>query len=280
MSQSFGAFNHILSDFSLLINQFEQISAFSAGLTRLSTFIDRLDSLSGNDSMPTTAASNSSTTSAFVSRGPTISMTQAPLGTLNINLEQSIHDPDHTLTRKLLLDVRNLTVVTPDGSRVIIGGKPVPADGAVVVLPQPEEEFFRGADLRVYKGDTVLVVGSSGSGKSSLVRAIAGLWQLGHGSVVWASSDTDFSSSSHDGADRVGDHDSSGGINAAPKYVFFLPQKSYNIIGSLRQQIMYPNIKKVKTPPSKLSSFQQQGNRISCPLTHIHTLLLFVRIRR
>lgn len=30
---------------------------------------------------------------------------------------------------------------------------------------------------------------------------------------------------------------------AAPKDVFFLPQKPYNFLGTLRQQIMYPNIK-------------------------------------
>lgn len=258
MSQSFGAFNHILSDFSLLINQFEQISAFSAGLTRLSTFIDRIDSLSDADGMgansTTIAAVNSTYT--FASRGPTIHMTQSPLRALN-SLQGM-----HTQPRDLLLDVRNLTVITPDGSRVIIGGKPASNDG--VVSPQPDEAFFQGADLRIYKGDSVLVVGTSGSGKSSLVRAIAGLWQLGHGSVVWASSsDSDLSpSSAHGGGaagDRVVDGVSTGGINAAPKYVFFLPQKSYNIIGSLRQQIMYPNIKKAKTPPSKLSSFQQQG---------------------
>jgi hypothetical protein len=39
ISQSYGAFNHILGDFSILINQFESLSAFSAGLTRLSTFL-------------------------------------------------------------------------------------------------------------------------------------------------------------------------------------------------------------------------------------------------
>ena len=31
ISQSYGAFNHILGDFSIIINQFESISAFSAG---------------------------------------------------------------------------------------------------------------------------------------------------------------------------------------------------------------------------------------------------------
>jgi len=39
ISQSSGAFNHVLSDLSLIINEFKLISQFSAGLRRLSTFV-------------------------------------------------------------------------------------------------------------------------------------------------------------------------------------------------------------------------------------------------
>jgi ABC-type uncharacterized transport system fused permease/ATPase subunit len=35
VSQASGAFNHILSDLSVIVNQFEQLSAFSAGVDRL-----------------------------------------------------------------------------------------------------------------------------------------------------------------------------------------------------------------------------------------------------
>jgi len=44
ISQSSGAFNHVLSDFSILINEFEALSSFSAGLNRLSSFVERLES--------------------------------------------------------------------------------------------------------------------------------------------------------------------------------------------------------------------------------------------
>jgi ABC-type uncharacterized transport system fused permease/ATPase subunit len=190
VSQSFGAFNHILSDFSLLINQFEQISAFSAGLTRLSTFIDRIDEIG-----------SSSTT-------PSIAMTRFPT------------EPVHPHAQaQLLLEVRNLTVITPDRSRVILGGRP--GDDSLSLS-------YSGVDMRVCKGDRVLLVGSSGSGKSTFVRAIAGLWQNGYGSIAWR--------------DTEHIHISEGKILAAPKYVFFLPQKPYNLIGSLKQQIMYPNV--------------------------------------
>jgi vitamin B12/bleomycin/antimicrobial peptide transport system ATP-binding/permease protein len=39
VSQSYGAFNHILSDLSIIVNQFESISAFSAGVDRLGEFV-------------------------------------------------------------------------------------------------------------------------------------------------------------------------------------------------------------------------------------------------
>jgi len=75
------------------------------------------------------------------------------------------------------------------------------------------------------------------------VRAIAGLWQVGRGSVNWAHTA------------HAGNMPAAQGIEAAPKYVFFLPQKPYNLIGSLRQQIMYPNIQATASqrPPSSLS---------------------------
>ena len=44
ITQSYGAFNHILGDFSIIINQFEALSSFSAGLTRLNDFIERINS--------------------------------------------------------------------------------------------------------------------------------------------------------------------------------------------------------------------------------------------
>jgi len=37
------------------------------------------------------------------------------------------------------------------------------------------------ADIEIARGEKVLVVGESGTGKSTLVRAIAGLWPWGTG---------------------------------------------------------------------------------------------------
>jgi putative ATP-binding cassette transporter len=43
ITQSTEAFYHIRSDFSIIINYFEKLSAFAAGVDRLSTFIHRIN---------------------------------------------------------------------------------------------------------------------------------------------------------------------------------------------------------------------------------------------
>jgi len=68
------------------------------------------------------------------------------------------------------------------------------------------------ADVTIGQGERVLVVGDSGTGKSTLVRAIAGLWPWGRGEILYAQ----------------GTH------------LFLLPQRPYIPIGSLRRAVTYP----------------------------------------
>ena len=70
-------------------------------------------------------------------------------------------------------------------------------------------------------------------GKSSFIRAVSGLWRVGSGEVTWYSKKK-----------TVEDplRKDTGNAAIAPADVFFLPQKPYNVMGSLRQQIAYPNI--------------------------------------
>ena len=107
----------------------------------------------------------------------------------------------------------------------------------------------RGVNFSIWEGDRVLVTGPSGTGKSSLLRAISGLWELGSGRIVWntgktPTSLTTTSTSNNDGSSSAPAAvlvPASGCANMnAPEGVFFLPQKPYNLLGSLRQQIAYP----------------------------------------
>lgn len=77
-------------------------------------------------------------------------------------------------------------------------------------------------------------------GKSSLIRAVSGLWRTGSGEVCWYT-DTDHEEEGVgvEGAGAVTNSTSSA--RSAPAGVFFLPQKPYNLLGSLRQQIAYPS---------------------------------------
>jgi putative ATP-binding cassette transporter len=68
------------------------------------------------------------------------------------------------------------------------------------------------AEVEIGPGERVLVAGESGTGKSTLVRAIAGLWPWGEGSVD---------------------------IQSGAK-LFLLPQRPYVPTGTLRRAIAYP----------------------------------------
>ncbi|MBS0639841.1 MAG: ABC transporter ATP-binding protein/permease [Acetobacteraceae bacterium] len=67
------------------------------------------------------------------------------------------------------------------------------------------------ADLVLRPGHSVVVTGRSGTGKSTLFRALAGIWPFGAGQVQ------------------------------LPRDAFFLPQRPYVPLGTLRHAIAYPN---------------------------------------
>ena len=69
------------------------------------------------------------------------------------------------------------------------------------------------AEISIMPGERVLIAGGSGTGKSTLIRAIAGLWPWGEGKIE---------------------------IRQGAK-VLFLPQQSYMPIGSLRRAVTYPD---------------------------------------
>ncbi|KAG1114318.1 hypothetical protein G6F42_014217 [Rhizopus arrhizus] len=79
-------------------------------------------------------------------------------------------------------------------------------------------------NLKIYQGDHVAFVGPNGSGKTSILRALACLWPCSEGRV-------------HVPKVMMG------------KDIIFLPQMPYLIEGSLRDQIVYPNT----TPATKIT---------------------------
>ncbi|KAG5550859.1 hypothetical protein RHGRI_009333 [Rhododendron griersonianum] len=209
INQSVSAFNHILGDFSLIVYQFQAISAFSAVIDRLGEFDDVLDSSSSKH-------------------------LSDPLAEIHLlycdvkSLTSSVQSNGSMLleNHQELLDIENLTLQTPSSNATLI----------------------RDLSLKIYEKDHLLVTGPSGSGKTSLLRAIAGLWNTGRGEIRFYVKDTrdpqpplspDVApldgSSSHDihgNLGRFGCRNSRG--------VFFLPQRPYMVLGTLRQQLLYP----------------------------------------
>ncbi|MGA8640287.1 ABC transporter ATP-binding protein/permease [Candidatus Binatus sp.] len=86
--------------------------------------------------------------------------------------------------------LKNITLETPDRVRVL----------------------QQDISLAVADGDALLVTGPTGAGKTSLMRAVAGLWRAGSGRI----------------------------LRPSVNHILFMPQKPYLILGSIRQQIQYP----------------------------------------
>lgn len=154
ITQAAAAFSVFLAAVSLVITQFERLSAFAAGVTRLGGLWDSLDAQDAEDDL------------------------EAEDEQIEVKEDQ----------RTLVLE--KLTVSTPGGAR----------------------ELIRELDFKLEPGGSLLVMGESGSGKSSLLRTIAGLWNSGEG--------------------RIG--------RPAYRNMMFLPQRPYMVPGSLRAQLDYP----------------------------------------
>jgi putative ATP-binding cassette transporter len=172
--QAAGAFAAILSALAVIVDNFESLSRFFAGIDRLSTFSKSLAGKSGIQAVTHKKAAE---------------------------VIRSVQDSR--------LALENVTLQTPDYKRTLI----------------------TDLTLEIKPGESLLIVGYSGEGKSSLLRAIAGLWDAGSGIIV----------------------------RPRPEDMLFLPQHPYMILGNLRSQLLYPN----KNGPNKNGSPQNGHHKES-----------------
>lgn len=89
---------------------------------------------------------------------------------------------------------------------------PFRLDNVTVMTPDQRHLLAKEVSATLQAGQGLLITGPSGVGKSSLLRAVAGLWQTSEGTV----------------------------IRPPLQESFFLPQRPYMVLGSLREQLLYP----------------------------------------
>ncbi|WP_440964660.1 ABC transporter ATP-binding protein/permease [Massilia sp. GER05] len=95
--------------------------------------------------------------------------------------------------------------------------------------PQSDRVLIKELSLVLKPGDALLITGASGCGKSSLLRAIAGLWRTGSGTIQ----------------------------HPPLEDVFFLPQQPYLQPGTLRSQLIYPSVHRDLSDEQLLDILQQ-----------------------
>jgi putative ATP-binding cassette transporter len=93
-----------------------------------------------------------------------------------------------------------------------LGAQDLELEGLTLKTPNLERTLATDISLKLGNGQGLLILGASGGGKSSLLRAIAGLWNTGSGIIR----------------------------RPALEDMLFLPQRPYMILGSLREQLLYP----------------------------------------
>ncbi len=211
--QAAGAFAAVLASVSLIVDNFESLSRFVAGIGRLDTLHQALLGAPERQEPPepeAVTAARRARRQALRDRRQARRQQRADAANATPPGQQHAAAPVASLSPR--------PARTPPGAprpgREIEArpGERFAIEALTLYTPGYARLLVRDLTLEMQPGDALLITGASGCGKSSLLRAIAGLWRTGEGVVH----------------------------HPPMEDVFFLPQRPYMQPGSLRSQMIYP----------------------------------------
>uniref|UniRef100_G1P2N5 Lysosomal cobalamin transporter ABCD4 n=1 Tax=Myotis lucifugus TaxID=59463 RepID=G1P2N5_MYOLU len=88
-------------------------------------------------------------------------------------------------------------------------------DRVCISAPSSNKLLIKDLSLKISEGQSLLITGNTGTGKTSLLRVLGGLWASTRGSMQML-------------------------VDFGPHGVLFLPQKPFFTDGTLREQVIYP----------------------------------------
>ncbi|KAL3697806.1 hypothetical protein R1sor_011882 [Riccia sorocarpa] len=217
INQSFSAFNHILSDFSIIVYQFQSISSFSAVVDRLGEFSELLEQQNTLSRPVTYLGSASDALETNEAESPSDLPSRINVRDVRESDDSAVSAQDERSRKRPLLKLENLTLKTPQYASTLV----------------------EDLTLTVSEGEHLLIMGASGTGKTSLLRATAGLWAAGKGTVTRFLRPVNSQNGGKDAEGHAGNGAAFSSVDISQE-IFFLPQRPYMVLGTLRQQILYP----------------------------------------